>query len=91
MGSASGGPGVRHAGRQRDRLSRAAAAIPTERDEVIAPERKITLKSPHMGPRFEFEMIVPRVGEKDVRIWGRSMSGVTAVNPASIQYPTSTA
>lgn len=61
-----------------------------ERDEAIAQERKITFKSAYMAPRFEFEMAGSLVGEKEGRVWVRTMGGVTAVDPAYIQYQAGT-
>ncbi len=64
--------------------------VAAERDEAIAQERKITFKSAYMTPRFEFDMAGSLVGVKEGRVWVRTVGGVTAVDPAHVQYQTST-
>lgn len=64
--------------------------VAAERDEAIAQERKITFKSAYMSPRFEFDMAGSLVGVKEGRVWVRTVGGVTAVDPANVQYQTST-
>lgn len=60
--------------------------VADEKDAAIALERRITFKSPYMTPRFEFELMGSLVGEKEGRVWVRTMSAVTAVDPSDIQY-----
>lgn len=60
--------------------------IGTESDASIALERKVTLKSPYLSPRFEFEMLGSLIGERGGRVWVRTTTGVVAVEPSELQY-----
>lgn len=60
--------------------------IADEKDAAIAQEKKITFTSAYMTPRFEFEMMGSLVGEKEGRVWVRTVFGVIAIAPADIQY-----
>lgn len=60
--------------------------ITEETDSTIASEKRIVFKSPYLSPRFELEMNGSLIGESNGRVWVRSVLGVAAIDPASIQY-----
>lgn len=60
--------------------------IAEEQPAAIAAERPVTLKSAFISPRFELEMQGTLIGEKDQRIWVRTIGSVIAVEPSDIKY-----
>ncbi|WP_139799010.1 hypothetical protein [Andreprevotia lacus] len=59
--------------------------IAAEQDAAIAQEKKITLTSAYLTPRFEMALPGSLIGEQEGRVWVRTMFGVYAVAPADIQ------
>lgn len=60
--------------------------IAEETEAAIALERKVTLRSSYITPRFDLEMMGSLIGEKEGRVWVRMVTGVVAVEPSEIQY-----
>lgn len=80
--------GVKKAGLQADVVNGYVALlahIAAETEASIAAERKITVKSSQLTPRFEFEMIGSLVREDAGLVWVRTTAGVYALAPSDVQ------
>lgn len=60
--------------------------IAQEQQPAIALERRVTVKSAFLTPRFDFELQGTLIGEKDQRLWIRTPASVYAVDPSDVKY-----
>lgn len=60
--------------------------VKAETDASIANEKKITFESAYFSPRFTYEMLGTLAGEKDNRVWVRTMLGLTAIDPKDVKF-----